>query len=109
MMTSLRTVALLLALATSAAAQDRAKDRPIRLAQATTPTVTPVTPTSSSATCMSGCSTQALSCQGTCIATINGTTVIPSITTLGVATTPGQCNQNCSAQQQQCQRDCALR
>ncbi len=98
-----------------AVAQDRAPadDQPIRLAQATdqtttTPGVTPVTPNSSSATCQSRCSTQLLSCQNTCIGTINGTTVIPSVTTAGVATTPNQCEVNCSAQQQQCQRSCAL-
>jgi hypothetical protein len=62
----------------------------------------------SSATCLSGCSTQSLSCQNTCIATVNGTTVIPSVTTAGVATSPNQCLVNCSAQQQQCQRGCAL-
>ncbi len=97
-----------------AVAQDRAPadDQPIRLAQATdqtstTPGVTPVTPNGSSATCQSRCSTQVLSCQNTCIATINGTTVIPSVTTAGVATTPNQCQVNCSAQQQ-CQRSCAL-
>jgi hypothetical protein len=53
-------VALLLALAVPAAAQDRAPlgDHPVRLAQAadtttTTPSVTPVTPNSTSATCLS--------------------------------------------------------
>jgi len=93
--------------------QATAADREIRLAQATdqtttTPSVTPVTPNSSSATCLSGCSTQQLSCQNTCIGTVNGTTVIPSVTTAGVANSPNQCQFNCSAQQQQCQRGCAL-
>ena len=92
--------------------QATAADQEIRLAQAadqttTSPSVTPVTPSSSSATCLSGRSTQSLSCQNTCIATINGTTVIPSVTTAGVATSPNQCQVNCSAQQQ-CQRGCAL-
>ncbi len=103
-------------LSAPASAQERsnANDRPIRLAQATgqtttTPTVTPVTPTSSSATCLTGCTSQALNCQSTCIATINGTTVIPSVTTVGVTTNPNQCAANCSIQQQQCQRGCALR
>ena len=106
---------LLLALAVPAAAQDRAHlgDRPIRLAQAadtttTTPSVTPVTPNSTSATCLSGCTTQSRSCQNTCIATINGTTVIPSMTTVGVTTDPIRCSANCATQQQQCQRGCAL-
>jgi hypothetical protein len=106
---------LLLALAavSDASPQQAAADREIRLAQAsdqttTSPAVTPVTPSSSSATCLSGCSTQSLSCQNTCIATVNGTTVIPSVTTAGVATSPNQCLVNCSAQQQQCQRGCAL-
>jgi hypothetical protein len=105
--------ALLLAFAIPAAAQDHPIQRPIRLAQAadtttTTPTVTPVTPNGSSATCLSGCSTQSLSCQNTCIATINGTTVIPSMTTVGVTTDPNRCAMNCATQQQQCQRSCAL-
>jgi hypothetical protein len=81
---------------------------PLDAAVAQTTTTTPVTPNSSSATCLSRCSTQVLSCQNTCIGTINGTTVIPSVTTAGVATTPNQCQVNCSAQQQQCQRSCAL-
>jgi hypothetical protein len=113
------TVALLLALAIPAAAQETAQDRaavndhPIRLAQATdtttaTPSVTPVAPNSTSATCLSGCSTQSQSCQNTCMSTINGTTVIPSMTTVGVTTNPNQCAVNCSTQQQQCQRSCAL-
>jgi hypothetical protein len=109
------TVALLLALAVPAAAQDRPAlgDQPVRLAQAadtttSTPSVTPVTPNGSSATCMSGCSTQSLSCQNTCIATINGTTVMPSMTTVGVTTSPNQCATNCSTQLQQCRRSCAL-
>jgi hypothetical protein len=99
----------------AAVAQDRASVdvRPIRLAQAadqttTTPSVTPVTPNSSSATCMSGCSSQALNCQNTCMATANGTTVVPSVTTAGVTSSPNQCAANCSSQQQQCQRGCAL-
>jgi hypothetical protein len=122
MKTSPNTVALLLALAIPAqfglegpaAAQDgNIQGRPIRLAQAadtttTTPSVTPITPNSSSATCMSGCSTQSLSCQNTCIATINGTTVVPSQTTVGVTTDPNRCQLNCSTQQTQCQRSCAL-
>jgi hypothetical protein len=104
------TVTLLLALAVPAAAQDRA---PIRLAQAAdtttnAPSVTPVTPNSSSATCLSGCSTQSRSCQNTCVATINGTTVIPSLTTVGVTTDPNRCAANCATQQTQCQRSCAL-
>lgn len=106
---------LVLALATplGAAAQQAAQDHEIRLAQAadqtsTTPSVTPVTPNSTSATCLSGCSTQSLACQNTCIATINGTTVIPSMTTVGVTTNPNQCATNCSSQAQQCQRACAL-
>ena len=117
MKTSLVTVLLLLMLAIPAqfGLEERAaaQGRPIRLAQAadtttTTPSVTPVTPNSSSATCLSGCSTQSLSCQNTCIATINGTTVIPSQTTVGVTTDPNRCLINCSTQQQQCQRSCAL-
>jgi hypothetical protein len=108
--------ALVLALAAplgATAQQPAAQDREIRLAQAvdqttTTPTVTPVTPNSTSATCLSGCSTQSLSCQNTCIATINGTTVVPSMTTVGVTTNPNQCAANCSTQLQQCQRSCAL-
>lgn len=108
------TLALALAAPPGAAAQQTAAtDHEIRLAQATdqtttTPSVTPVTPNSTSATCLSGCSTQSLSCQNTCIATINGTTVIPSMTTVGVTTTPNQCVANCSSQLQQCQRSCAL-
>jgi hypothetical protein len=109
-------IALVLALAVplgAAAQQAAAPDREMRLAQATdqittTPSVTPVTPNSTSATCLSGCSTQSLSCQNTCIATINGTTVIPSMTTVGVTTNPNQCSANCSSQLQQCQRSCAL-
>jgi len=105
-------VLLLVAAIQTGTQQATAADQAIRLAQAadqttTSPSVTPVTP-SSSATCLSGCSTQSLSCQNTCIATINGTTVIPSVTTAGVATSPNQCQVNCSAQQQQCQRGCAL-
>jgi hypothetical protein len=109
------TVALLLALAIPAAAQDRGSlgNHEIRLAQAadtttTVPSVSPVTPNSTSATCMSGCSTQSLSCQNSCMATINGTTVVPSMTTVGVTTNPTQCSANCSTQLQQCQRGCAL-
>ena len=118
MKTSLVTATLLLALAIPAqfgfGRQATGQNRPIRLAQATdttttTPSVTPVTPNSSSATCLSGCSTQSLSCQSTCIATINGTTVIPSMTTVGVTTDPNRCQANCATQQQQCQRSCALR
>ena len=117
MTTSPRTVTLLLALAIPAQfgpeGRAAAQDRPIRLAQAadtttTTPSVTPVTPNSSSSTCLAGCSTQSLSCQNTCIATINGTTVIPSMTTVGVTTDPNRCQMNCSTQQTQCQRACAL-
>jgi hypothetical protein len=106
--------ALVLAAPLGATAQQAAAtDREIRLAQAadqttTTPSVTPVTPNNTSATCLSGCSTQSLSCQNTCIATINGTTVIPSMTTVGVTTNPNQCSANCSSQLQQCQRSCAL-
>jgi Tfp pilus assembly protein PilX len=106
--------ALALALAAlpgAAVQQTAAKDGEIRLAQATTtttPSVTPVTPNSTSATCLSGCSTQSLSCQNTCIATVNGTTVIPSVTTVGVTIDPNRCVSNCSSQQQQCQRNCAL-
>ena len=97
-----------------AAARDPAAgDRPIRLAQATdqtstTPSVTPVTPNSSSATCLSACSTQSLSCQNTCTATANGTTIIPSQTTVGVTTNPTTCVNNCNSQQTQCQRSCNL-
>ena len=117
MTTSPATVALLLALVTSAqfalAGSAVAQDRPILLAQAadtttTTPSVTPVTPNSSSATCLSGCSSQSLNCQSTCITTINGTTVVPSMTTVGVTTDPNRCQANCSTQQTQCQRACAL-
>jgi hypothetical protein len=117
MKTSPGTVALLLALAIPAQfgleEPAAAQDRPIRLAQAadtttTTPSVTPVTPNSSSATCLSGCSTQSLSCQNTCIATINGTTVVPSQTTVGMTTDPNRCQINCATQQTQCQRSCAL-
>jgi hypothetical protein len=75
---------------------------------ATPPTVTPVVPSSTSATCMSGCTIQVQACQNTCISTINGTTVIPSVTTQGVATSPGQCVSNCSTQQQLCLRNCIL-
>jgi hypothetical protein len=117
MKTSPFTATLLLALAIPAefalAGSAIAQNRPIRLAQATdttttTPSVTPVTPNSSSSTCLAGCSTQSLSCQNTCIATINGTTVIPSMTTVGVTTDPNRCLMNCSTQQTQCQRSCAL-
>ena len=115
MKTSPATVALLLALVIpaqfAAAGSAGAQDRPIRLAQAadtTTPSVTPVTPNSTSATCMSGCSSQSLNCQNTCIATINGTTVVPSMTTVGVTTDPNRCQANCATQQTQCQRSCAL-
>jgi hypothetical protein len=111
-------IALVLALAVplgAAAQQTAAPDREMRLAQAAdqttttpTPSVTPVTPNSTSATCLSGCSTQSLSCQNTCVATINGTTVVPSLTTVGVTTNPNQCSANCSSQLQQCQRSCAL-
>jgi hypothetical protein len=108
--------ALVLALATplgAAAQQTAAEDHPMRLAQAadqttTAPSIAPVTQNSTSATCQSGCSTQSLSCQNTCIATINGTTVVPSVTTVGVTTNPNQCAANCSTQLQQCQRGCAL-
>lgn len=90
-----------------------ADERPIRLAQSTdtttsAPTVTPVTPNSSSATCLSGCSSQALNCQNTCISTINGTTIMPSVTSAGVTSSPSQCSQNCSLQQQMCQRGCLI-
>jgi len=111
------TVALLLVLAIPAhfgfGGPAAAQDHPIRLAKAadtttTTPGVPPVTPNSSSATCLSGCSTQSLSCRNTCIATINGTTVIPSMTTVGVTTDPNRCQANCATQQTQCQRSCAL-
>ena len=91
-----------------------AADLPMRLAQATdtttptAPSVTPVIPNSTSATCQSGCNTQSTMCQNTCISTINGTTVIPSITSVGVTTSPNQCVANCSSQLQQCQRNCAL-
>jgi hypothetical protein len=108
-------LALALAVLPGVAAQPTAaKDHEVRLAQATdqttttTPGVTPVPPNSTSATCLSGCSTQSLACQNTCIATINGTTVIPSMTTVGVTTSPNQCAANCSTQLQQCQRSCAL-
>ncbi len=107
-------LALVLAVPLGAAAQPTAAtDHEIRLAQATgqtntTTPITPVTPNSTSATCLSGCSTQSLSCQNTCIATVNGTTVIPSVTTVGVTTDPNRCVSNCSSQQQQCQRNCAL-
>ena len=117
MKTSPFTATLLLALAIPAefalAGSAIAQNRPIRLAQATdttttTPSVTPVTPNSSSATCLSGCNSQSLNCQNTCIATINGTTVVPSMTTVGVTTDPNRCQANCATQQTQCQRACAL-
>jgi hypothetical protein len=82
-----------------------ARDRPIRLAQAA---VTPVAPANTSATCMSACSTQSLTCQNSCIATINGTTIIPSMTTVGVTTDPNKCSTNCNSQLTQCQRNCVL-
>jgi hypothetical protein len=117
MKTSPATVTVLLALAIPAQfgleGRAAAQDRPIRLAQAadtttTTPGVTPVTPSSSSATCLSGCSSQSLNCQNTCIATVNGTTVVPSMTSVGVTTDPNRCAMNCTTQQTQCQRACSL-
>ncbi len=89
--------ALVLALAIppgAATAQDYSAtgDHPIRLAQTTT--ITPVPPQrSTSATCMSACSVQQQSCQGTCIGTTS-----PS----------GMCISNCSSQATQCQRSCVL-
>lgn len=78
--------------------------------ETTAPAVTtPVTPSSSSATCLGGCSSQQFNCQNTCIATINGTTVMPSITTQGTTSNPIQCQSNCSTQAAVCQRNCALR
>jgi hypothetical protein len=106
-------IVLALSIPVSAVAREKPDGRPIRLAQAadttsTSPSVTPVTPNSTSATCMSGCSTQSLNCQNNCMSTANGTTVIPSVTTAGVTTNPTQCATNCSSQLQQCQRGCAL-
>jgi hypothetical protein len=64
--------------------------------------------TATSQTCMFGCSTQLQTCQNTCTATINGTTVIPSLTTAGVTSNPTTCQTNCSTQLTTCQRNCNL-
>jgi hypothetical protein len=77
---------------------------PFQMAQSTLPSTS-----SSSATCLSGCSSQSFNCQNTCIATITGFTVVPSITVLGTTSNPSQCQQNCSIQQQVCQSNCSLR
>lgn len=74
---------------------------------APTPSIFP-TPTASSQTCIFGCNSQLLACQGTCISTSTGATVIPSMTTVGTTTSPTACQSNCSAQLQTCQRNCNL-
>ncbi len=118
-------VVVALAVAPFGPAAQAAHRHPLRLAQAadqstttTNQTVTPIFPTqtTSSQTCMFGCSSQMSACQSTCIGTptvtaagTTLTTVMPSITTAGTATTPTQCQSNCSTQLQTCQRGCSLR
>lgn len=106
-----------LAIATAITTGARA-DELLRLAQVTTnpatTTTAPSTPappsanSTTSATCLSGCSSQSFNCQNTCISTVTGATVVPSITTVGTTSSPGQCQQNCSTQLQACQRNCSL-
>ena len=74
---------------------------------APTPSIFP-TQSSSSRTCNFGCTSQFQACQGTCISTSAGTTVIPSITSVGTTTSPGACQTNCSTQLGTCQRNCNL-
>jgi hypothetical protein len=60
------------------------------------------------ATCMAGCTTQLFSCNGPCLSTSAGTTILPSRTTAGITNNPSQCLQNCSTQMQTCQRNCSF-
>jgi hypothetical protein len=73
-----------------------------------TPSGTPSATSNTTATCMAGCNRELFSCNGPCLSTSHGTTVIPSRTTAGITNSPGQCLQNCSTQMQTCQRNCAL-
>ena len=73
-----------------------------------TPSGTPSATSNTTATCMAGCNRELFSCNGPCLSTSLGTTVLPSRTTAGVTNNPGQCLQNCSTQQQTCQRNCSF-
>jgi hypothetical protein len=73
-----------------------------------TPSGTPSTNSNTTATCMAGCNTQLFSCNGPCLGTAGGNTVLPSHTTAGITKNPSQCMQNCSTQMQTCQRNCSL-
>ncbi len=98
-----------LAIAAALPAQAQALDQPAtnETIPAPTSSIFP-TPTSSSQTCMFGCSTQVQACQNTCISTAAGTTVIPSISTVGTTSNPSTCQSNCSIQLLTCQRNCTL-
>lgn len=73
-----------------------------------TPSGTPSATSNTTATCMAGCNTQLFSCNGPCLSTPIGTTILPSRTTAGITNNPAQCLQNCSTQMQTCQRNCSF-
>jgi hypothetical protein len=73
-----------------------------------TPSGTPSATSNTTATCMAGCNAELFSCNGPCLSTSAGATVLPSRTTAGITNSPGQCLQNCSTQMQTCQRNCSF-